>query len=37
MARLKQHYTDTVVNKLKEQFNYTSVMAVPRITKITLN
>lgn len=37
MARLKQHYNDTVVKKLKEQFDYTSVMAVPRITKITLN
>lgn len=37
MARLQQFYKDTVVGKLKEQFNYNSVMQVPRITKITLN
>ncbi len=37
MARLKQFYFDTVVKQLKEQFNYTSVMQVPRISKITLN
>ncbi|HDP88357.1 MAG TPA: 50S ribosomal protein L5 [Thioalkalivibrio sp.] len=37
MARLKEHYRDTVVGQLKEQFAYKSVMEVPRITKITLN
>ena len=37
MARLKQFYFDTIVKQLKEQFNYTSVMQVPRISKITLN
>ena len=37
MARLKQFYFDTVVKQLTEQFKYTSVMQVPRITKITLN
>jgi large subunit ribosomal protein L5 len=37
MARLQEFYKDTVVNKLKEQFNYNSVMEVPKITKITLN
>ena len=37
MARLKEHYRDTVVNQLKERFEYKSVMEVPRITKITLN
>ncbi|HFE38195.1 MAG TPA: 50S ribosomal protein L5 [Gammaproteobacteria bacterium] len=37
MARLKQFYKDTVVNKLREEFNYKSVMEVPKITKITLN
>jgi len=37
MARLKQFYFDTVVKELKEQFNYSSTMQVPRITKITLN
>lgn len=37
MARLQQFYRDTVVPKLMAQFNYDSVMQVPKITKITLN
>lgn len=37
MARLADYYKDTVVKQLMEQFNYGSVMEVPRITKITLN
>lgn len=37
MARLDQHYRDTIVDQLKEKFGYTSVMQVPKITKITLN
>ena len=37
MARLKQFYFDTVVKELTKQFKYSSVMEVPRITKITLN
>ena len=37
MARLKQFYLDNVVKQLKKQFNYSSVMQVPRISKITLN
>ena len=37
MARFKQYYTDTVIAQLMEQFNYKSVMEVPRIEKITLN
>ncbi|UCE89209.1 MAG: 50S ribosomal protein L5 [Pseudomonadota bacterium] len=37
MSRLQEFYKDTVVNQLKEQFGYKSVMEVPRITKITLN
>jgi len=37
MARLKQFYKDSVVQKMTEQFGYTSVMQVPRIDKITLN
>ncbi len=37
MARLKEFYKSDVVPKLKEQFGYTSVMQVPKITKITLN
>jgi|TARA_B100000035_G_scaffold315469_1_gene336641 large subunit ribosomal protein L5 len=37
MARLKKYYEETVVKQLMEQFNYKSVMEVPRIEKITLN
>ncbi len=37
MARLSEYYKETVVKQLMEQFNYESVMEVPRITKITLN
>jgi len=37
MARLKEHYFETVVPQLREQFTYGSVMQVPRIQKITLN
>lgn len=37
MARLKELYRKEIVKKLKEQFNYQSVMEVPRLEKITLN
>src|SRR3990167_9017619 len=37
MARLQEYYRKEVVKKLKNQFKYTSVMQVPRISKITLN
>ena len=37
MARLQQVYREKVVPDLMKQFGYTSVMQVPRITKITLN
>jgi len=37
VSRLKDFYNETVVKQLQEQFNYKSVMEVPRITKITLN
>jgi large subunit ribosomal protein L5 len=37
VSRLKEFYNETVVKQLQEQFNYKSVMEVPRITKITLN
>ena len=37
MARLQEHYRNTVVKQLQEQFNYANVMKVPAITKITLN
>ncbi|MCX5592335.1 50S ribosomal protein L5 [Alcaligenes endophyticus] len=37
MARLQDFYREKVVAELQKQFNYDSVMEVPRITKITLN
>lgn len=37
MARLQEYYRDTVVKQLMQQFDYKSVMEVPRIRKITLN
>jgi len=37
MARLKEFYLKEVVPRLREQFKYSSIMEVPRITKITLN
>ena len=37
MARLQDFYREKVVADLQKQFNYKSVMEVPRITKITLN
>ncbi len=37
MARLKEFYKEQVVPRLQEQFQYSSVMAVPRLEKITLN
>lgn len=35
--RLRTAYHDTVVDALMKQFNYTNVMQVPRLTKISLN
>lgn len=37
MSGLKDFYRAQVVPSLKEQFGYSSVMEVPKITKITLN
>jgi large subunit ribosomal protein L5 len=37
MARLQEHYKDSVVPQLMEKFGYGTVMQVPRIEKITLN
>ena len=37
MSRLKEVYKNEIVSKLQEQFSYSSVMEVPKITKITLN
>ncbi len=37
MVELKEKFNQTIVPALKSQFNYKSVMQVPRVTKITLN
>lgn len=37
MARLLDYYRKDIVQKLMDRFKYTSVMQVPRISKITLN
>ena len=37
MARLQQHYNETVVPKLKTDLKITNPMQVPKITKITVN
>jgi large subunit ribosomal protein L5 len=37
VPRLQKQYQDELVPKLKEQFEYKSVMEVPRITKISIN
>jgi large subunit ribosomal protein L5 len=37
MARFQQIYREKITPQLMKQFGYTSVMQVPRITKITLN
>ena len=37
MPRLRDHYREVVVPALKERFGYSSVMAVPKLVKITLN
>ncbi len=37
MAKLQDYYKATVVGELQKKFDYSSVMQVPRITKITLN
>jgi large subunit ribosomal protein L5 len=36
-ARLQSHYREKVVPDLMKRFGYTSMMQVPRLTKITLN
>ncbi|MCX7124297.1 MAG: 50S ribosomal protein L5 [Gammaproteobacteria bacterium] len=36
-AALEKKYSDEIIKILKEEFKYTSVMQVPKITKITLN
>jgi large subunit ribosomal protein L5 len=34
---LKKHYRETVIPNLKKEFNYSSVMQVPKLEKIVLN
>lgn len=36
-SNFKKMYSESIVKKLKDEFNYSSVMQVPKITKITLN
>ena len=35
--RLKTHYQEKIVPKLMEQFSYTNIHQVPKITKVTVN
>ncbi|MGB0255966.1 MAG: 50S ribosomal protein L5 [Flavobacteriaceae bacterium] len=37
VPRLKQEYKDRIVNSLKEEFGYKSVMQVPKLEKIVLS
>lgn len=37
MARLKEAYLKTIVPKLMKENNYSSIMEVPRLTKVTIN
>ena len=36
-SRLKERYKNDITNKLVEQFNYSSVMEVPKVDKIVVN
>ena len=36
-TRLKEQYQNEVVSALMQEFKYTSVMQVPRLTKVVLN
>jgi large subunit ribosomal protein L5 len=37
MSQIKTYYDETVVPKLKETFNYTNPMQIPKIEKIVIN
>ncbi|MCL6548100.1 MAG: 50S ribosomal protein L5 [Alicyclobacillus sp.] len=37
MSRLREHYQNRVVGELMKQFNYKSIMQVPRIEKVVIN
>ena len=36
-ARLREHYTKTVVPSLQKEFGYENIMGVPKIQKVTIN
>ncbi|MBK5292194.1 MAG: 50S ribosomal protein L5 [Acidobacteriia bacterium] len=36
-SRLREHYTKVVVPALTKEFQYTNVMAVPKLDKVTIN
>ena len=36
-ARLKEHYQKNVIGGLTKEFGYTNAMAVPKITKVSVN
>lgn len=37
MSRLKTYYQDTIIPKLKEQFGYSNIHQVPKVTKVVIN
>ena len=37
MARLNEFYTKEIIPMMMKRFNYSSVMEVPKLLKITLN
>lgn len=36
-ARLREHYDQKVIPALKQQFNFANPMAIPKITKVSIN
>ncbi|MBU1220584.1 50S ribosomal protein L5 [Myxococcota bacterium] len=37
LPRLQVRYNETIAKKMKEEFNYSNVMEIPRLTKIVIN
>lgn len=37
MNRLEEHYKEEIIPQMKEKFNYSSVMEVPKVEKIVVN
>lgn len=37
MSKLKTYYQETITPKLKEQFGYTNIHQVPKVTKVVIN